>query len=110
MKYAYQSEKLSAARHWLMLPHTQGIDASIAEAFAECTYAFHKMDENGLDDSARAWVARIKELMDTTGIADHAKEGTHRIKARSLSMDQQIDLSRFVDELAHWFDRKFWEV
>lgn len=108
-KYAYQSEKLSAARCCLMIPHTRGVELSIADAFGECTHAFHKMDENGLDDSARAWVAKIKEFMDTTGVVDATGEGAWAIKARSFSVDQQIDLSHAVDELAHWFERKLWE-
>jgi hypothetical protein len=103
MKYIYQSEKLSAARRCLMLPHSRGVEFSIADAFGECTHAFHRMDENGLDDSARSWVAKIKEFMDTTA------EGNWVIKARLLSTDRQIELSHVVDELAHWFERKFWE-
>ena len=107
MKYGYQSEKLSAARRCLMLPHTSGIESSIADAFHECSLAFHKMDEDGLDDGARRSVSKIKDFMDTTGIA--APSGAWAIKARSLSTDEQIELSLAVDELAHWFDRKFWE-
>jgi hypothetical protein len=107
MQYAYQSEKLAAARRCLMLPHTEGVEGSIAEAFRECCHAFHRMDESGLDDNARAWVAKIKDFMDTTGI--DATSGAWVIKAQSLSTDQQIELSRVVDELANWFDRKFWE-
>ncbi len=108
MDYGYQSEKLSAARHCLMLPHSQGVESSIANAFHECTLAFHDMDESGLSDDARTWVSKIKEIMDTTGLEDPNDEGTWVVKARDLSVDQQIELSRVVDELAHYFDRKFW--
>ena len=109
MEYGYQSEKLSAARHSLMLPHTQGIEQSIASAFHECSLAFHRMDESGLSDDARAWVTKIKEFMDTSDLQDPASEGTWAVKACTLSVDQQMELSRVVDELAHYFDRKFWE-
>jgi hypothetical protein len=91
-----------------MLPHTRGTETSIAEAFGECAHAFHNMDEKGLDDSARKWVATIKEFMDTTGIVDTDGEGAWTVKARTLSVDEQIELSHVVDELANWFDRKFW--
>lgn len=63
------------------------------------------MDERGLDADARRWVATIKSLMDTTGIKDPVGIGTFELKARTLSTDQQSELSRAVDELAHWFRR-----
>ena len=66
---------------------------SIADAFRECGHAFHVLDESGLDDNTRDWVNKIKELMNIKG---------------SFSIDQQIELSRVIDELAHWFDRKYW--
>lgn len=109
MQYGYQSEKLSAARHCLMLPHSQGIEHSIAHAFHECSLALHQMDESDLDDNARSWIAKIKGFMDTTDITNAAGEGAWAVKARGMTTDQQIELSRAVDELAHWFDRKFWD-
>jgi hypothetical protein len=104
MKYSYQAEKLSVARSCLMLPHTLGIEVSIADAFRNCGLAFYRLDESGLDDNARSWVAKIKECMDTSGVAE-APEGTHIVKARMLTENQLMGLSRAVDELAHWFDR-----
>jgi hypothetical protein len=92
-----------------MLPHSSGIDSSIAEAFRECALAFHRLEERELDDNARSWVTKIKHLMDTSAIFDASGEGTGRIKARSLSEDQQLELSSTVDELADWFNRKFEE-
>lgn len=93
MEYAYQSEKLSAARYALMLPNTGGAESAISEAFHECRLAFNKMDDHGLDDSSKDWVEKIKVLMELPG---------------PLSMEQQRDLSRLIDELAHWFNRKVW--
>jgi len=109
MEYGYQAEKMSVARRALMLPHTGGIEVSISYAFMECANAFHRMDESGLDDSAREWVTTIKNIMDTSGLEDSAGQGTFLVKARLLTQDQQLELSRAVDELAHWFDRKFWQ-
>jgi hypothetical protein len=103
MTYGYQSEKLSAARSALMLPHSRGEAASITSAFHEIHLAFHRMDESGLDDNARTWIRKIKEFMDTTGLADPDSEGLWTIKARQLDTDDQIELSRCVDELANWF-------
>ncbi len=84
-----------------MLPHTLGVEVSIAEAFRNCDLAFYKLDESGLDDNARGWVAKIKALMETAGIP----EAPGPYAARSLSTEEQRELSRAVDELAHWFDR-----
>ena len=110
MQFSYQSEKLSAARACLMLPHTHGEAESIAAAFRNCSLAFHNMDESGLDDSAREWVRKIKQFMDTSGVQDPSGKGTWAVKASTFTTDQQLELSRLIDELAHWFDRRIWET
>jgi hypothetical protein len=103
MIYGYQSEKLSAARSALMLPHPDGEATSIANAFHLLHLAFHRMDESGLDDNARIWIRKLKELMDTNGLVDPDSVGLWRIKAQQLGTDEKVELSRCVDELAHWF-------
>jgi hypothetical protein len=108
MDYSYQAEKLSVARSCLMLPHSRGAAESIAEAFHNCYKAFHRMDESGLSDDARRWVRKIKEFMDTSGIDGTNGEGAWAIKAGQLTTDDQLELSRTIDELASWFDREFW--
>jgi len=42
------------------------------------------------------------------GVQDPDRRGTRLVKAESLSVDQRIELSNAVDELAHWLDRAFW--
>jgi hypothetical protein len=106
MKYSYQAEKLSVARRALMLPHTAGEAKSISGAFYECSLAFADLDETGLDDGAREWLGMIKGLMDTAGIEDPSGIGTFELKARGLTGDQKLRLSRAVDELASWFQRE----
>jgi hypothetical protein len=104
MNYSYQSEKLSSARCALMLPHTSGEAQSIANAFHECSLAFHNLNENVLgDDSARNWVLQLKELMNTDGLNDPNNKGTWFVKAETLDVNQKLTLSRAVDELASWF-------
>jgi len=110
MPHHYQAQKLSDARRCLMLPHSNGIEQSIADAFHECTLAFHQLDEHQLDDNARRWVRAIKALMDTSGVSAAPHEGTWIAKARTLSKEQQLELASAVDELAHWFDRKSHEA
>ena len=106
MPYSYQAEKLSSARSSLMLPHTHGEAESIASAFHALSLAFHELDIHGLNETARCWVNKLKEYMDTTGISNPDGEGTWVIKARTFSPDDQHEISFTVDELAHWFDRE----
>lgn len=103
--FSYAAEKLSAARRSLMLPHSQGEAGSIASSFHECSLGLKDIQDEDLDDFAREWVAKIKELMDTKEISDPSDRGAWHIKAEQLTVDQQYELSRSVDELAFWFKR-----
>lgn len=105
MKYSYQVEKFSGARRALMLPHPNGEDASIAHAFNSCHLGLIDLDRSGLDSDTKAWVARLEEFMDSSGLPDPDAIGTNRVKARLMSNDEKYELSRIVDELAHWFRR-----
>ena len=49
--------------------------------------------------------------MDTSGLNksdDPNGLGLWHIKASSFTVDDKIELSRLVDELASWFDSKMW--
>jgi len=104
--YNYAAEKFTSARHALMLPHPAGEAASIASAFFEIDLGLHDVEDQHLDDSARHWLRTLREFMDTSGIKDPAEVGTFNLKAEKLTDDEKADLSRAVDELASWFDRK----
>ncbi len=52
-KYAYVSEKFSAARRNLMLPHPENEIKSIADAFVECSHGLHSLNQYDFDDAAR---------------------------------------------------------
>ena len=111
MKFAYQWEKLSAARSCLMLPHSQGEEQSIANAFHALSLGFNHFDDRGLDEDARRCVSKLKEMMDTSSLdkTDDPKSlGLWFIKASSFTVDDKLELSRLVDELASWFDREMW--
>jgi hypothetical protein len=95
MQCARQPEKLSAARRCLMLPHSSGVEVSIDDALQKCCYAFYRFDDSGLDDGARCWLTKIEAFMDA-------------VKRRSLTADEQNELSRVVDELANWVTQRFW--
>jgi hypothetical protein len=102
--FAYQAEKLSAARRNLMLPHPRGEEQSIASAFAEISLGFHEMDEDKLDDYARGWIEQIRELMSTESIKEAIPgEGLYTAKARDLKIHDRYLLSQTVDALAYWF-------
>jgi hypothetical protein len=104
--FSRQAEKLSLARRCLMLPHSKGAEIAIADAFTECYYAFYHWNEAGLDDNARRWVTKIKELMGTAGSVDSIGGAPWEAQARTLSVDQQLELRDAVDELANWFNEK----
>lgn len=110
MDFNYPAEKLCAARHSLMLPHSSGIDHSVSQAFHNCHLAFYEIDTAQLSDDVRTRISRIKELMDTQNLADISGRGTWAVKASSFSDDQLIILSSDVDQLASWFTRKSWGI
>jgi len=107
-KYGCAAEKLSAARRILMAPHPRGEAASYADAFHECMLGLKDIDRDDLDDNARTWMATVERTMDTADIDDPSKRGTWIIKAEMLTVDEMTQYSHAVDELAHWFDRRFW--
>jgi len=108
MRFAYQTEKLSAARRILMLPHSHGEAQSIAAAFHECSLGIKDLKTDDLDDDVRDWLRKLDALMDTSGIEDNSGRGTYLLKAEQLTEEQMFELSRIIDELANWFHREFW--
>lgn len=109
MKFSYPSEKFSSARRSLMLPHPNGEASSIASAFHSCTLGLHDIHDEDLDESARDWVAKLNAFMDAAGVQYPVDEGAYIAKAKTLTIDEQYELSRVVDELADWFERRFRE-
>jgi hypothetical protein len=99
----YLAEKFANVRHVLMLPHPRGEDESIVEAFHTCRSLLHSLDRSGLDEDARERLLKLDELMNTDGIDDPAGIGTWTIKARQFSVDEKIELSNVIDDLAERF-------
>ncbi|MGX5732130.1 hypothetical protein ACWKWK_16560 [Pseudoxanthomonas beigongshangi] len=106
MRFSYQAEKSSSARHALMLPHSLGEAQSIADAFHEISLALHQLDVSKLSESAQRWIATLQDYMNTTGVSDPDGDGAWAVKARTFTIDDQILISNAVDELAHWFDHE----
>jgi hypothetical protein len=107
--FGYQAETLSLARSSLIAPHERGEERAFASAFHTCQLAFHKFDENQVDNEhALQWIATIKRLMNSEGYADPTGEGTSLHRARAMTLVEKHDFSKAVDELAHWFDREDW--
>lgn len=104
MRYSYQAEKLSGARRALMLPHDRGEANSIVDAFHECYLAFNQFNESNLSETARNYIRKLKELMDTTDIVDESGEGTWLVKARAFSTDEKREISHLINDLAYLFD------
>jgi hypothetical protein len=106
MSYGYPAEKFSIARRALMLPHTQGEHESVAIAFHECRLGLHRMNRSKLDEDARLWIHALECFMDTEGYSDSGGESARTIKAKSLTTEDKVAISRLVDDLAQWFDRQ----
>jgi hypothetical protein len=104
--YSYASKRFSEARSALMLPHPEGEAQSIAMCFFDCKMGLTDIKREHLDDDAAAWVETLGEFMNTEGIEDPGGVGTYLLRARQLTTDDQMTLSRIVDELAHYFDRR----
>lgn len=104
-KVSYQTEKFGVARSCLMLPHPQGEEASIANAFGEIDAGLHRFEipddfsQDGLDA-----LRKLLQLMSTDGLSDPHQEGLYTIRARAMSVDERHELSRLVDDLAFLFD------
>ena len=106
MSFSYAAQKFASARSALMLPHPQGEDQSIATAFHECRLGLDRFDRSLLDESSSLWINQLDRFMATEGLDDPRREGLFVIKARTLSIDDQIQLSSVIDELQSWFSRR----
>ncbi|ODT76129.1 hypothetical protein ABS71_03675 [bacterium SCN 62-11] len=109
-RFDYQGEKLSQARSALMLPHSRGEEYSLADAFSFCDRAFTGFSLDRIKDpEALRHVMVIQRWMDTSGLSeDVSGEGTWVKRGRMMSVDNKLEFSRAVDELADWFNREFW--
>ncbi len=121
MEFLRQVEKFSVARRCLMLPHPDGIADSIADAFEACALGLRNLHRDSLDAHASAWLQRVEALMATSVVdtrdmdikdLDTGSNSTTtprqrwQTRAAELSQDEQADLSRLIDELAHWFAKR----
>ncbi|MFM9914968.1 MAG: hypothetical protein ACKVOX_04095 [Rhizobacter sp.] len=104
MSYVYPAEKFSAARRALMPSENQGLDESVVRAFHECRAGLHRMNRSKLDENARSWIYALECFMDTEGLSVPAGESAWTVKAKSLTPEEKLEISRLVDELAQWFD------
>ncbi|WP_249584362.1 hypothetical protein [Pseudomonas viridiflava] len=105
MSFSYAAEKFASARSALMLPHPNGEDQSIATAFFECRQGLDQFDRTKFDDTSSIWIRQLDQLMSIDGLEDPDRQGMFLVKARKLSVDDQIQLSNVVDELQFWFRR-----
>lgn len=86
-----------------MLPHTRGEHEAIANAFHECSLGLHKIDRDQFDDNARPWIQALERFMDTSGYSEASGQGLWSIKAQGFTVDDKLEISRIIDELADWF-------
>ena len=108
MQFVQQAPRFSAARRSLMLPHRDGETSAIVNALQACALGMRNLRSGDLDDHAVRWLQQLWVLM---AVADNAAAATMpaahwQARAAELDVDQQADLSRLIDELAHWFERQ----
>ena len=103
MSFQRASSQFAKARQILMLPHPNGEAVSVAQAFGEIDMGLENLDQSKLDESAKKWLAELKELMNWKGIEVNAEEGRYLSKAKTLSLDERFALSHLVDELQCFF-------
>ena len=90
-----------------MLPKNE-TDA-ITSAFHSCSLAFQRLDRDSLDDYARDCVVKLERLMDPAGLESPNGYGLWTIKALNWFREaERLDLTRSVDGLATWFERRSW--
>lgn len=104
MDFGYAAEKFNAARRNLMLPHTRGVAASVADAFHECQLGLGegRPDDLPNEDAAR----QLRELlayMDTSDVP--GESGRWQTKAEGFDTDDLIRVSSLVDQLSWWFEQ-----
>jgi hypothetical protein len=92
-----------------MLPFPQGESHSISLAFHECYLGLKDLNREDLDSSAREWISKLEQFMDTGGIEDSSGRGTWAVRADKLTENEKIELSTIIDELANWFHMCFWD-
>ena len=103
MSYGYPAEKFSAARAALKQAPVDGGPECVVSAFHECRSGLHRMNRSKLDENARSWIYALECFMDTEGVSVGAGESAWTVKAKSLTADEKLEISRLVDELARWF-------
>jgi hypothetical protein len=86
----YNVEHFNKARTALLLPHPEGLNVSIGQAFQEYGIAIDNFDHNLLDDSSQRWVNKLNSYRDNFDLL---------VK---LSIDQMVEISSLIDELADW--------
>ena len=93
------AKKFSDARRNLMPPH------SIARALSDSRLALHGVTLEDLDETPRQWVVELQNFLDTSDYDQHTPTGIFVEKAKAMSYDDMLELSRLIDELARWFYR-----
>ncbi len=108
MEFVQQTQRFAAARRALMLPHRDGEAAAIASAMSACALGLRNLRRGLLDEPAERWLVELESLLGAS--ADLASSNPDRTRwlarAAELDPDQQADLSRLIDDLAHWFERR----
>jgi hypothetical protein len=104
--YGYAHEKLSDARRILMAPHAKSEADDFSDAFFECSLVLRDIQDNDLDDNARAWVRTIRQTMNVDGVDDPQEKEKWYVKAKQMNFDELNNFSSALNELVDWFGNR----
>jgi hypothetical protein len=106
-QWAYQWEKFSVARRCLLLPHPNGEEEGLVNAFAECSHGLSGLKVELIeDDGLRDKIRDLERMMDVEGLVDSTGRGLWHEKAQRMTVEERGRFADAVDDLATWFDRE----
>ena len=95
MNSLYLNKKISNASLFLKPPYSN--HEGIYKAFIECHLALVELNDGLVSKRNLSHeVAALKQLMDTRGINDYLREGTLKVKARLLTIEEKALFSDLV--------------
>lgn len=101
---SYQGEKFQQARRNLMLPHTHGEADSVREALREMSLGLYNYNWKSAPESVRFQLNKLESLLSRPGLRSEGSTSLLEINADEMDVDERLQFSIIVDELAYLFD------
>lgn len=108
--FRHPAEFFARARRALMAPHSQGVEASFAEAFELCDSGLRCLNFNEVDEVMHDSVEVIKNTIDVSAATSSDRSSDlWKARAGQICQDEQFEFSRAVDDFASWLSTEYWE-